>query len=394
MAVPVIPIGRARTAVRATQRRRSGDRLAVALMVPVALLVVIGLGALMSASSVISLVKTGNADSLLYVKRQMMWIGVGVVAMAVAVKVPYRLYAKFAPLILSVSIASLIVTDQIGVVRSGAQSWIQIGSFTVQPSEFTKFAVVVFLARAYSRKEKYLGDFRHFLVPTFVALGPAVYLLMKQPDMGTATIVVGGAFAVMFVSLTPLSYLAAFGAMSLAVGGAFALSAPYRLQRVVNFWSPQSDPLDGGLQGLQSLVALGTGGWFGVGLGASRARWFFLPNAHNDFIFAIIGEEMGLAGTLVVLAMLVMLTIVGVLIALRAGDVFARLLAAGIVGWLTIQALINIGGVAVVLPITGVPLPFISSGGTAMVANLFAIGVLVNIARSMNRPATGRRGAA
>lgn len=388
MAVPVTPITRARSAVRATAARRSGDRLAVALMVPVALLVIIGLGALMSASSVVALIETGNADSLYFVKRQLMWIGIGVVAMAVAVKVPYRIYARLAPFILLVAIAALVATEMFGVVRSGAQSWIEFGGFTVQPSEFAKFAVIVFLARAYSRKEKYLADFGHFLLPAFVALAPIVLLLMKQPDMGTATIVVGGAFAVMFVSLTPLRYLAALGGIGLAFGGAFAIAEPYRIGRILNFWNPQADPLGNGLQGLQSLVALGTGGWFGVGLGASRARWFFLPNAHNDFIFAIIGEEMGVAGTLVVLAMLAMLTIVGILISLRANDIFARLLAAGIVGWLTIQALINIGGVAVVLPITGVPLPFISSGGTAMVANLFAVGVLINIARSTGtRPA-------
>lgn len=382
MAMPVTPITRARSVVRARAARRSGDRLAVALMVPVALLVIIGLGALMSASSVVSLIETGNTDSLYFVKRQLMWIGIGIVAMATAVKLPYRVYARFAPLILLLAIGGLVATELFGVVRSGAQSWLQFGGFTVQPSEFAKFAVIVFLARAYSRKEKYLQDFQHFLVPTFVALAPVVLLLMKQPDMGTATIVVGGAFAVMFVSLTPLRYLAALGGMGLAVGGAFALAAPYRWQRIVGFWNPGSDPLGNGLQGLQSLVALGTGGWFGVGLGASRARWFFLPNAHNDFIFAIISEEMGVAGALVVLSMLAMLAFVGILISLRAGDVFARLLAAGIVGWLTVQALINIGGVAVVLPITGVPLPFISSGGTAMVANLFAVGVLVNIARS------------
>ena len=391
MAVPVTPITDAPSAIQAGTLRRSGDRLAVALMVPVALLLIIGLGALMSASSVIALIETGNTDSLFYVKRQLMWIGIGMVAMAVAVKLPYRVYARFAPLILVLGIAGLVATEVIGVVRSGAQSWIQFGGFTIQPAEFAKFAVVVFLARAYSRKEKYLQDFRHFLVPTFVALGPVVILLMKQPDMGTATIVVGGAFAVMFASLTPVRYLAALGVMGVAAAGAFVVAADYRLGRFIDFWNPLSDPLGNGLQGLQSLVALDTGGWFGVGLGASRARWFFLPNAHNDFIFAIIGEEMGVAGALVVLAMLAMLTIVGVLISLRAGDVFARLLAAGIVGWLTIQALINIGGVTVVLPITGVPLPFISSGGSAMVANLFAVGVLVNIARSTGARPRRRR---
>jgi cell division protein FtsW len=157
---------------------------------------------------------------------------------------------------------------------------------------------------------------------------------------------------------------------------------PYRWERIQSFLNPDADPLGSGLQALQSLVALGTGGWFGVGLGSSRARWSFLPNAHTDFIFAIIGEETGLAGALVVVALFAVLAIVGSVIAMRAPDAFGRLLAIGIVSWISFQALINIGGVTRVLPITGVPLPFVSSGGSAMIINLAAMGVLVNIARA------------
>jgi cell division protein FtsW len=161
---------------------------------------------------------------------------------------------------------------------------------------------------------------------------------------------------------------------------------PYRKARIVSFLDPMADPLGAGHQAVQSLVALGTGGWFGVGLGASRARWSFLPNAHTDFIFAIIGEETGYAGALIVVVLFTLFTVVGVRIALKAHDSFGRLLAIGIVAWIAFQALINIGGVAAVLPITGVPLPFVSAGGNAMVVTLGAIGILVNIARSEPQP--------
>jgi cell division protein FtsW len=156
----------------------------------------------------------------------------------------------------------------------------------------------------------------------------------------------------------------------------------YRRDRITGFLDPFADPLGTGHQAVQSLVALGTGGWFGVGLGASRARWSFLPNAHTDFIFAIIGEETGFIGAILVILLFAVFAAVGIRIALTAGDTFGRLLAVGIVAWLTLQALINIGGVVAVLPITGVPLPFVSSGGNAMLVSLAAVGILINISRS------------
>ena len=163
------------------------------------------------------------------------------------------------------------------------------------------------------------------------------------------------------------------------------MAAPYRVERLTAFLDATPDVLGDGYHAHQSLVALGTGGWFGVGLGASRARWSFLPNAHSDFIFSIIGEETGLAGSLAVIALFLVVAIVGIAIALRAQDHFGRLLAIGLVAWLTFQALVNIGGVIKVLPITGVPLPFVSAGGSAMMANLFVVGVLINVARTSQK---------
>jgi len=217
-------------------------------------------------------------------------------------------------------------------------------------------------------------------------LGIVGGLLLLQPDLGTAVLIAASAFAVLTVSAAPLRHVIGLGTLGAGAAVALAFAAPYRARRVTSFLDSSADRLGDGFQAFQSLVALGTGGWFGVGLGASRARWSFLPNAHTDFIFAIIGEETGLAGSLAVIALFLAFSIVGTAVAMRAPDRLGRLLAVGIVSWISLQAIVNIGGVTRVLPITGVPLPFVSAGGSAMLANLFVVGVLLNIASS------GRRG--
>lgn len=383
MATSVTPIARARSIRRAREATRAADRNSVLLLLSVITLLVVGLGAILSASSVIARIQEG--DPFFYFRRQVMYAVIGLGVLIVATRIPYRLYKRFSGLIFAISTAGLVATLQIGAQRGGSVRWIEIGNVTVQPSEFTKFAVVVFLAAALSRKEEYLGRFLHFFWPVVVPLGVTAFLLMKEPDLGTTILIGATAVAMLMASTTPLRYvfgLAGLGAMA-ALGS--ALSKDYQRDRILAFLDPMADPLGFGLQALQSLVALGTGGLFGVGLGNSRARWSFLPNAHTDFIFSIIGEETGLAGSLIVVALFIVLAVVGISVARRAADSFGRLLAVGLVSWLTFQALINIGGVAVVLPITGVPLPFISSGGSALIANMAAAGVLVNIARTSAR---------
>jgi cell division protein FtsW len=216
-------------------------------------------------------------------------------------------------------------------------------------------------------------------------------LLLLQPDFGTTLLIGASAFCVLAVSSAKLRHIAGLGVAGVAASGVLAVGAGYRVDRVTSFFDSSPDVLGLGYQAHQSLVALGTGGWFGVGLGASRARWSFLPNAHSDFIFSIIGEETGLAGSLAVVALFMVLAAVGVAIALRSHDQFGRLLAVGLVSWLTFQALVNIGGVVRVIPISGVPLPFVSAGGSAMMANLFAVGVLINIARMSAKATRGRK---
>jgi cell division protein FtsW len=364
----------------------AGDRRTILLLLPVAMLMIVGLGALLSASSVVGIRQTG--DHLFFFKRQLVFVVAGVAVFLVTMRIPYKWYSRFAVPILLTAIVGLGATLAIGEIRGGARRWIDLGPVSLQAAEYAKFAVVVYLAAILSRNENWLGRFTNVLVPVAAALLVVGVPLLMQPDLGTTLIITAAAFGVLAASAAPLRYVFTLAGLGGGAGLLLAYSQPYRWERIQTFLNPDADPLGPGLQAWQSLVALGSGGWFGVGLGASRARWSFLPNAHTDFIFAIIGEETGLAGALVIVALFTVFAIVGSVIAMRAGDKFGRLLAVGIVSWISVQALVNIGGVTRVLPITGVPLPFVSSGGSAMIMNLAALGVLVNIARS----ARARRG--
>lgn len=382
MATRVTPISEARSF--AAKREVRAGRISVLLLLPVVILLIIGLGALLSASSVLA-IREGFTDNLYYFKRQVVFAAIGLVCLITGARIPYRWYQKAAAPIFVLAVVGLIATLMIGDVRGGAQRWIELGPVTIQASEFAKFAVVVMLATVLTRKAAYLRSFGHVFWPVAATLGIIGGLLMLQPDFGTTVLVSATALVVLLASNARVRDILALSALGLAAGGMLAVAAPYRLERLTAFLDATPDVLGDGYHAHQSLVALGTGGWFGVGLGASRARWSFLPNAHSDFIFSIIGEETGLAGSLAVIALFLVVGIVGVAIAFRAQDYFGRLLAIGLVAWLTFQALVNIGGVIKVLPITGVPLPFVSAGGSAMMANLFVVGVLINVARMSSK---------
>ena len=365
---------------RATRALNRSDRRTIFLVVPVIMLLIVGLGAMLSAASVVSFRETG--DSLYYIKRQVVWVGLGIVALVAFTRIPYRLYRRFALPIFLVAVVGLVATMLFGDVRGGARRWIEVGELTIQASEFAKVATVIVLAAVLAKKDRLLGSLGHLLLPVAATLGLVSVLLLLQPDFGSALLIVGAAFAILFSSTAPLGFVVGLAGIASVFGTAAAFAMDYRRDRITGFLDPFADPLGTGHQAVQSLVALGTGGWFGVGLGASRARWSFLPNAHTDFIFAIIGEETGLIGAGLVIVLFAFFAGVGIRIALTAPDMFGRLLAVGIVAWLSFQALINVGGVVAVLPITGVPLPFVSSGGNAMIVSLAAVGILVNISRT------------
>ncbi len=379
---------RRRSAAKAVPQAATLERRAVLLVVPVAMLLIIGLGAMLSASSVVSIRATG--DSLFYFKRQVMWVGFGVIAFAVSVRIPYRRWQGLALALYVATIGLLVLTLIAGDRRNGAVRWIEVGPFTIQAAEFAKLTTLMLLAAALTKKERWLGHLMHFMAPVGAILGILGLLLLAQPDFGSFMLILAAAFAIMLTSAAPIGYVAGLGTLGVMMASILAFGANYRRSRIDAFLDPMADPLGAGHQAVQSLVALGTGGLFGVGLGASRARWSFLPNAHTDFIFAIIGEETGMVGSILVIVLFAMFAVVGIRIALAAPDRFGRLLAVGLVAILSFQAIVNIGGVLAVLPITGVPLPFVSAGGNAMVVNLAAVGILVNIARATRVAARGK----
>lgn len=385
MAGRVIELRASRAAIAAAHRdARRSVRLTVGLLVPVALLLVVGLGGILSASSVVGIEESG--DGLAYFKRQIVWMGLGLFGMAAAALTPLRWWRRLAGPAFAGTVVLLAAVLLIGTRANGATRWIVVGPVSVQPSELAKLTTVLLLATLLSRREESVARFGQFVAICGVSVGVVAGLILLQPDLGTTLLVAAGAFAVMLASAAPITYVVGTG----VIGGGLALlaarSSAYQWARVTSFLNLTADPLGDSYQAVQSLVALGTGGVFGVGLGASRARWFFLPNAHTDFVFSIIGEETGLAGSLAVVVLFVAFTIAGTAVALTASDRFGRLLAIGITTWLVAQALVNIGGVVGVLPITGVPLPFVSFGGSALMAELIAVGVLLAVIRERGEP--------
>jgi cell division protein FtsW len=373
---------RAAAKVRADQRTANA-RSATTLMVVMAALLVVGLTATTSASSVVGI--GSQEDQFYFLKRQLAGVGLGAAAMFVTSRLSYQFYRKFAMPIFLGAVGLLILVLAIGDEVSGARRWIDLGPINLQPSELAKFAVIVALAAVLDRKKKMLGDLGHFLAPVATFLGTTALLVMFQPDLGTTIVIAAAALAVMLTSTAPFRYVVGTGVIGGVIGAGLALSAEYRRDRILGFLDPWADAGGTGWQLIQSYYALGTGGMFGVGLGGSRARWFYLPNAHTDFIFAIIGEETGFVGASMVLALFALFAAAGWTVARRAPDAFGRMVAAGITAWITVQAIVNVGGVLGVMPITGITLPFVSYGGTSIAVAMAAAGVLVNIAHSGGR---------
>ncbi len=376
------------TARRAAERKRSEQsvanvRAATTLFAVVAALLVIGVTATISASSAVAIDQ--QSDSFYFFKRQLIGIGLGVVAMAVASRVPYQTYKKLAVPIFVGTVGLLLATLLFGTGAGGAQRWIVVGPITIQASEIAKFAVIVVLAAVLDKKRKLLSDFGHFAAPVVAVMGVTGLLVMLQPDLGTTIVIASAALAVILTSATPLRFVIYTGLSGAFLATVLAFSADYRLDRIAGFRDPWADVEGTGWQLIQSWYALGSGGMTGVGLGASRARWFYLPNAHTDFIYAIIGEETGFVGGLLVMLLFVLFGAAGWAIAARAVDPFGRMVATGITVWLSFQAIVNIGGVVGVLPITGITLPFVSYGSTAVAVSMGAVGVLANIAYSGGR---------
>ena len=321
-------------------------------------------------------------DRFYFFRRQLVGVGLGTLALLVGSRIPYRWYRKAAVPVFVTTLALLIAVLAFGLESGGARRWLSVGGFTFQPSELAKISVVFSLAFLLERKKKLLARFGHFIVPVLATVGVVGALVMGQPDLGTTVIIGAAAMAVVLASDAPLKHAAALGLAAVIITGFLAFDGGYRAERIASFVDPYADASGDGYQVIQGYYALGNGGLFGVGLGASRARWFYLPNAHTDFIFAIIGEETGLVGGLTVIGLFAALALAGWVVSSRAPDPFGRMVAAGISAWLSFQALVNVGGVLGVIPITGISLPFVSFGSTSLIVSMAAAGILVNIAQA------------
>lgn len=377
----------------ATRSSAAANHPSILLPLTSGALLVTGLVMILSASSVMSYANYGS--SFIFVQKQFLWALIGIVAFVFFARLDYRRLKGFGYLSFAAVVALLILVliPGLGVTAGGSSRWIGVGSFAVQPSEIAKLALVLFAADVFSRKdEKCFSDFSHTALPMIPALGLLTALVMLQPDLGTTVLLGCIGFGMLFVAGAPLRYLFPMAAAGTALALVAGLASPYRRVRLLAFMDPWKDPLETGYHTIQSLIALGSGGWFGVGLGASRQKWMYVPNAHTDFIYAILGEEMGLLGTFAVLGMFGFLTYLGVRIAKGAPDRFGMLVAAGITIWIATQALVNMGAVTASLPITGVPLPLVSFGGSSLVVSLAAMGILTNIARAGKAKRLATRG--
>jgi cell division protein FtsW len=358
---------------------RSGLFVALAFLITVFNL--LGLVMVMSASSVVALDDYGS--SWYFVLRQAAWAAAGVVALVVIARVDYHRWRRVAGpfLVASLVLLGLVLVPGIGVGANGATRWIGVGPLTIQPSEMAKLALLLWVADLLARRAAHMSNTRATLRPVIVVLAATATLVMLQPNLGTTLVIAGIALALCFVGGAPGVPLAGWTAFGLTAATGLALAAPYRRARVLTFLDPWADPMDKGYQNIQSMVGLASGGVAGSGLGASRAKWGYLPYAHSDFIFAIIGEELGLVGATAVVGLFVLLGIIGVRIALHAPDRFGLLLAIGVTAWFCVQAFVNIGAVIGILPITGVPLPFVSAGGSSLVFGMAGAGLLLSVAR-------------
>jgi cell division protein FtsW len=358
-----------------------GPRLYLGLAFLIAVFNLLGLVMVMSASSVVA--RDDHGSAWYFVVRQAAWAAGGAVALLVIARTDYHWWRRGAGpfLVLSLALLGLCLVPGVGLNVNGASRWIGVGSFTFQPSEVAKLAVLVWVADLLARRAAHMHNTHATLRPVIVVLAAVATLVMLQPNLGTTLVIAAIALALCFVAGTPIGALAGWASASLAAAIALALAEPYRRARVLTFLDPWADPMDKGYQNIQSLVGLGSGGIFGEGLGASRAKWGYLPYAHSDFIFAIIGEELGLIGAVAVVGLFVLFGIIGVRIALHAPDRFGLLLAIGVTAWFCTQAFVNIGAVIGILPITGVPLPFVSAGGSSLVFGMAGAGLLLAVAR-------------
>ena len=361
------------------------------LLSSAALLLTIGLVMVFSATMVESYAEQGSA--FVVVVRQATWALIGLFGFWIAQRLPVRTYRGLSrpALVLSLLLGLILLLPDFGNAVIGTDElWIHVGPVQFQPAELAKFALLLWVADSLVRLGPRVASWRELSIPMF-PIAAVTMVVIGYADLGTMLIIVAMFIGLLWTSGVPMRILGALFSIALAGSAILVAFQPYRLERIISFSRPEDFSQSWGYQAVQGYYAIADGGWFGVGLGESRQKWEWLPNGHNDFIFALIAEELGVVGCLVILALFGVLVYTGFRIARRSADPFRRLVSAGVTIWLAGQAFINIGGVLGLIPITGVPLPFISDGGTALVVVLVAVGMLAGFARAEPDAATALR---
>lgn len=341
------------------------------------ILVAFGLVMLYSASSSRSLASTG--DGMTYVKNQLGGLMMGLIAMVVCMSIDYHILVRFAPAAYGVCLVLLVlvIIPGVGTTTNGATRWL----FGFQPSELMKFSMILFMAYYLERNKKYIHKFWRGFILTLCFMGIVALLLMREPHFSATLLIAFTTVVMMYVAGTELKHFAYIAIPVVLVAAVLVINEPYRLARIVSFLDPFADIQGTGWQIVQSLYAIGSGGVFGVGFGKSRQKFMSLPEPHNDFIFSVLSEELGWIGALIVIALFAYLVYRGIKIALKAPDMLGRLIVMGVVSLIGIQAVINIAVVTSSLPVTGMPLPFFSYGGTALTFTMAQIGLVLNVSR-------------
>jgi len=328
-------------------------------------------------------------DANYFVARQAVWAALGVVLLVALMRLDYGRLRSVSPLLMLAAIVGLVavLVPGLGLERNGAQRWIALGPLPpAQPSEFAKLALIIYVSYWLTSTETYVRSFAAGFLPFVLTVGIVAGLILLEPDTGTAAVLVLTTVTLFFIAGASLTHLAAL----LSIGGVAAtfvvLTSPYRADRVLAFLHAEDDPGGVGFHTIQLLIALGSGGIKGLGLGASRQKFFYIPGSHTDGVFAVVGEELGFIGAMGVLLLFAVLVFRGFRVVVRARDDFGALLATGIVCWIAFQALINVGGITRAIPMTGIPMPFLSYGGSALASLLAAVGILLSISRHANAP--------
>ena len=362
--------------------RRDRHEPAYPLLLAVIALTALGIVMVYSSSSVRSYFST--ADPAAQGMEQLAWAGIGLTGLLVASRIDFRhlRYLAIPFFVVTLALLVAVLVPGIGTEINGSRRWIVIPGFgSLQPAEFAKLAVVLYLAHWLDRRGREARTFWNGLVPFGLLVAPGFFLIAMEPDLGTAGVYAIVALSIFFMAGANLVYLTAIGGAVLAVAWLMISATSYQMTRVQTFLDPFRDPLGAGYNTIQGLLALGLGGITGLGLGESRMKYLYLPAPSTDFIFAIIGEEWGLVGTLAVVGLFIVIAYQGYRIAITAPDTFSGLVACGITTWLVVQACINMMVVTALMPVTGIPLPFISAGGSALTINLAAVGILLSISR-------------